>query len=60
MLVSVAFNRWLVADIPAGWHLVSQVLLALHITLLQGESLVVLAESAVLSRCIILFTMSHS
>lgn len=51
------FNRWLVVDVPPGWQLVSQVLLALHITLLRGESLVVLAESAVLSRCIILFTM---
>lgn len=56
MLASAFFNRWLVVDVPPGWQLVSQVLLALHITLLRGESLVVLAESAVLSRCIILLT----
>ncbi len=30
------FNRWLVVDVPPGWQLVSQVLLALHITLLRG------------------------
>lgn len=59
MLASAFFNRWLVVDVPPGWQLVSQVLLALRITLLQGESLVVLAGSAVLSRCIILFTKSH-
>ena len=59
MLVTAFYNRWLVVDVPLGCQLVSQVLLAIHITLLQGESLVVLAESAVLSRCIILFTVCH-
>lgn len=59
MWESEFFNRWLVVDVPPGWQLVSQVLLALLITLLWGESLVVLAESAVLSRCIILLTTRH-
>jgi len=36
MLASAFFNRCLVVDVPVGWQLVSQVLLALHITLLQG------------------------
>lgn len=36
-LASAFFNRWLVADVPPGWQLVSQVLLALHITLPEGE-----------------------
>lgn len=39
-LLSAFFNRWLVVDVPPGWQLVSQVLLALHITLLRGDSLV--------------------
>ena len=35
-LPSAFFNRWLVVDVSPGWQLVSQVLLALHITLLRG------------------------
>lgn len=54
------FNRWLVVDVSWRWRLVSQVRLVLHITLLQGDSSAVLAESAVLSRCIILLSMQHA
>lgn len=35
-LAAAFFNRWLAADVPPGWQLVSQVVLALHITPLQG------------------------
>lgn len=59
MLASAFLNRWLVVGVPPGWQLVSQVLRVLHFILLRGKSLVVLAESAVLSRCIILFTQRH-
>lgn len=35
-LAAAFFNRWLAADVPPGWQLVSQVVLALHITPLRG------------------------
>lgn len=37
MWLSEFFNRWLVVDVPPGWQLVSQVLLALLITPLWAE-----------------------
>ena len=36
MLASAFLNRWLVVGVPLGWKWVSQVLFALHVTLLRG------------------------